>query len=273
MLSTLHIIKIGGNIIDAPAALDAFLRDFAAIEDPKILLHGGGKKATALSERLGIPTQMHQGRRITDAATLEVAVMVYAGWLNKSIVAALSALQCTALGLCGADAGFITAVKRPVAEIDFGYVGDVILEKTKADFLQQLIQQGLTPVVAPITHDGAGQLLNTNADTMAFTVAVSMAAHFEVQLTYCFEKKGVLQNLEDENSVLPHIAMSEYESLKAAGVVSAGMIPKLDNAFAAIRQGVHSVVIGHAGDLREIVAGRGGTRLGDTRLESRTSGV
>ncbi|HRK81606.1 MAG: acetylglutamate kinase [Saprospiraceae bacterium] len=261
-MTTLHIIKIGGNIIDDPAALDAFLRDFAAVEGPKILLHGGGKKATALSERLGIPTHKHQGRRITDAATLEVAVMVYAGWINKSIVAALSALQCPALGLCGADADFITAVKRPVKEIDFGFVGDVVSEKTRGDFLQQLLQQGLTPVVAPITHDGAGQLLNTNADTMAFAVAVAMAARFEVQLIYCFEKKGVLTNVTDDNSVLPHIAWSEYEVLKTAGIVSEGMIPKLDNAFAAIREGVRSVVIGHAGELKEIVAGRAGTRLG-----------
>lgn len=264
-MTTLHIIKIGGNIIDDPAALDAFLRDFAAVEGPKILLHGGGKKATALSERLSIPTHKHQGRRITDAATLEVAVMVYAGWINKSIVAALSALQCPALGLCGADADLITAVKRPVKEIDFGFVGDVVSGKTRSDFLQQLLQQGFTPVVAPITHDGAGQLLNTNADTMAFAVAVAMAARFEAQLIYCFEKKGVLTNVADDNSVLPHIAWSEYEALKTAGIVSEGMIPKLDNAFAAIRQGVHCVVIGHAGDLREIVAGRGGTRLGGVR--------
>ncbi len=257
-MSQLSIVKIGGNIIDDEAALHRFLDDFSRIPGPKILLHGGGKKATALAAQLGIPTQMHEGRRITDAATLDIAVMVYAGLINKNIVAALQARSCPAIGLCGADAGCIAAEKRPVKEVDFGFVGDIILERIDAGFFQQVLSQGITPVIAPLTHDGQGQLLNTNADTMASAVAIAMASTQEVQLIYCFEKRGVLRDVNDEYSVIPEITAQEYEALKAGGAISAGMIPKMENAFNAIRQGVSSVVIGHAGLLQAIMAGERG---------------
>ena len=256
-MSRLSIVKIGGNILDEPAALTHFLDDFSRIPGPKILLHGGGKKATALAAQLGIPTQMNEGRRITDAATLDVAVMVYAGLINKNLAAQLQARSCPAIGLCGADAGFITAVKRPVKEVDFGFVGDI--EKVDPGFLQQLLAQGITPVRAPLTHDGQGQLLNTNADTMASAVAVALVPTYSVQLIYCFEKRGVLRDVNDEDSVIPEITTQDYEALKAGGAVSAGMIPKMDNAFSAIRQGVASVWIGHARHLQDIIAGTPGT--------------
>lgn len=257
-MKELIIVKIGGNIIDDPPALARFLDDFARIPPPKILLHGGGKKATTLAAQLGVPTQMVQGRRITDAATLNIAVMVYAGLINKNIVAGLQARSCPAIGLCGADASCITAVKRPVRDVDFGFVGDIIPEKIDKDFFHSLLAQGITPVIAPLTHDGQGQLLNTNADTIASAVAVAMATLYDMRLIYCFEKRGVLRDVNDEHSVLPEISAQEYEALKAAGIISAGMIPKLDNAFSAIRQGVSSVAIGDARDLPAIAAGEAG---------------
>jgi acetylglutamate kinase len=254
-MSPLNIIKIGGNILDDEAALHRFLDDFARIPAPKILLHGGGKKATALAAQLGIPTQMVQGRRVTDAATLDIAVMVYAGLINKNLVAQLQARSCRALGLCGADAGCIRAVKRPLKDVDFGFVGDIISEAIDKDFFHNLLSQGITPVIAPLTHDGQGQLLNTNADTMASAVAVALAPLYEVRLMYCFEKRGVLRDVNDALSVIPELSEQEYEALKAQGAVSAGMIPKLDNAFAAIRQGVSGVAIGDARYLPAIAAG------------------
>lgn len=257
-MKELIVVKIGGNTIDDPPALARFLDDFARIPQPKILLHGGGKKATALAAQLGISTQMVQGRRITDAATLDIAVMVYAGLINKNIVAGLQARSCPAIGLCGADAGCIPAVKRPVKDVDFGFVGDIIPEKIDKDFFHSLLAQGITPVIAPLTHDGQGQLLNTNADTMASAVAVAMAALYDVRLIYCFEKRGVLRDVNDALSVIPELSEQEYEALKARGAVSAGMIPKLDNAFSAIRQGVTQVAIGDARYLPAIVAGEAG---------------
>lgn len=257
-MKELIVVKIGGNTIDDPPALARFLDDFARIPQPKILLHGGGKKATALAAQLGISTQMVQGRRITDAATLDIAVMVYAGLIDKNIVAGLQARSCPAIGLCGADAGCIPAVKRPVKDVDFGFVGDIIPEKIDKDFFHSLLAQGITPVIAPLTHDGQGQLLNTNADTMASAVAVAMAALYDVRLIYCFEKRGVLRDVNDALSVIPELSEQEYEALKARGAVSAGMIPKLDNAFSAIRQGVTQVAIGDARYLPAIVAGEAG---------------
>ncbi|MBX2927455.1 MAG: acetylglutamate kinase [Saprospiraceae bacterium] len=254
-MKELILVKIGGNTIDDPPALARFLDDFARIAGPKILLHGGGKKATALAAQLGVPVHIVQGRRITDAATLDIAVMVYAGLINKNIVAGLQARSCPAVGLCGADAGCITAVKRPVKDVDFGFVGDIVLEKIDKDFFHSLLAQGITPVIAPLTHDGGGQLLNTNADTMASAVAVAMAALYDVRLIYCFEKRGVLRDVNDALSVIPELSAQEYEALKAQGAVSAGMIPKLDNAFSAIRQGVTQVAIGDARYLPAIVAG------------------
>ncbi len=254
-MTPLFIIKIGGHIIDDPPALARFLDDFARVPGPKILVHGGGKKATALATQLGIATRMHQGRRITDAATLEVAVMVYAGLVNKTLVAGLLARSCKAIGFCGADAGCMPAVKRAVGDVDFGFVGDILPERLNASFFHGLLDQGLVPVLSPITHDGRGQLLNTNADTMASALAIALATHCEVQLIYCFEKKGVLRDVDDGRSLIPEIDYESYEYLKRTQIVSAGMIPKLDNAFAAVRGGVAGVVIGEARYLQAIVAG------------------
>jgi acetylglutamate kinase len=239
----LLVVKIGGNVIDSPPLLAQFLTDFAALLNPKVLIHGGGKLATRLAEQLGLPVQMHNGRRITDRDTLDVAVMTYAGLVNKSLVAALQARGCPALGLTGADLDLIRSERRPVKDgIDYGYVGDV--RHVHAPALAGLLASGHTPVLAPLTHDGAGQLLNTNADTIAAETAVALAGHLgQVLLLFCFEKKGVLANAQDDSSVIAHIDPAGYAQLKADGVVHSGMIPKLDNAFAAIARGVRAVYI------------------------------
>ena len=255
----LYIVKIGGAVIDDAVALSAFLQSFAAIKSPKLLVHGGGRRATELATQMGIPQQMHQGRRITDAVTLEIATMVYGGSINKQIVAALQASGCNALGLCGADGDLLKSVRRPVKDgIDFGYVGDV-LPGTDTALLQLLLDNGYTPVVAPLTHDGQGQLLNTNADTMAQELAKALAPLYSVKLVYTFEKNGVLLDTTDDASVIPLLEPGYYGELKAAGTIYAGMIPKLDNAFAAVAAGVKQVVIGSAAQLEQIVAGHSGT--------------
>jgi acetylglutamate kinase len=257
----LHIIKIGGNIIDNAPALLAFTADLSGLKEPFILVHGGGKIATGISRRLGIETRMAAGRRITDQDTLDVVVMVYAGLINKQIVAQLQSNGCNAIGLCGADAGIIRANKRRHPEIDFGFVGDPVA--VDAGRLQMFIQSGLTPVIAPVTHDSEGQLLNTNADTIASSVAIAMAQIYDVHLHYCFEKAGVMRDLESEDSLIPKITAHDYEELRREGVIADGMIPKLDNAFAAIRAGVKEVSILHARSLTSFISKNetAGTRI------------
>lgn len=256
----LFVVKIGGNVIDDDKQLASFINDFASIKGNKILIHGGGKIATELSMQLNIEAKMVDGRRITDADTLKVVQMVYGGLVNKNIVAQLQSRNCNAIGLTGADANIILAIKRPVKEIDYGFVGDV--EKVNADKIHALLNSGFSPVIAPLTHDGNGQVLNTNADTIASAIAVAMTKVAEVNLIYCFEKPGVLKNVEDENSVIRKMTISDYKKYKAEGIISKGMIPKLDNAFDAIKQGVKSVVICHAKDLKKITENQnGGTRL------------
>lgn len=253
MKNMLNIIKIGGNIIDDESKLISFLKDFARLTGFKILVHGGGKIATEVSKGLGIEARMIEGRRITDAETLRIVTMVYAGLVNKNIVAKLQANQCQAIGLTGADANIIPATKRPVKTIDYGFVGDIEPGAVMVNNLELFLNHNLSPVFAPLTHDGQGNLLNTNADTIASTLAVALANIFETRLTYCFEKKGVLANIEDENSVIHHISSQQYQGLKADGTIAQGMIPKLDNAFRAIQAGVKSVVICHAGEVLKIL--------------------
>ncbi|MCP4522426.1 MAG: acetylglutamate kinase [Cytophagales bacterium] len=248
----LTVIKIGGNIVDNPDALDSFLADFSKIEGSKILVHGGGKVATKVSKALGIEAQMIDGRRVTDAETVKVVTMVYAGLVNKTIVSKLQALDCNALGLSGADANVIRSHKRIVKDIDYGFVGDV--DEVNASFLTTVLEQGVQPVMAPITHDKEGLLLNTNADTIASTVAVAMSQVMETQLIYCFELEGVMRDINDKDSVISQITPSEYKELKEEGVIVAGMIPKMDNCFDAISQGVSKVRIAHASDLKAILS-------------------
>ncbi|RYU91843.1 acetylglutamate kinase [Emticicia agri] len=260
MKQKLNIIKIGGNVIDNPRALTQFLKDFSALADAKALIHGGGKIATKIAVKLDVETKMVEGRRITDLPMLEVVTMVYGGLVNKQIVAQLQALDCNAIGLTGADAGVILAKKRPVREIDYGYVGDV--EKVNDAIIKNFIDNRLTPVFAPLTFDKEGNILNTNADTQASSVAVAMANHFDVNLIYCFEKKGVLSDPEDNDSVIPTLTPVSYTNYKANGTINAGMIPKLDNAFAALQKGVSKVIICHADELQQAVAqGQSGTQI------------
>ena len=258
-MNELLIIKIGGQVIDDAPTLDRFLQELARQQTPCILIHGGGKGATRLCEKLGLESKMIEGRRITDAATLEVVTMVYGGLINKQIVAALQAAGKQAIGLTGADANLIRAKKREQATIDYGFVGDITHVNTPE--FERMLNNSLLPVIAPLTHDGNGQLLNTNADTMAQSIAVALSAHFSTTLVYGFEKAGVLRELSDEGSCISLIRRSEYETLKATGVVQGGMIPKLDNAFQAIEQGVHRVIIGKAEALADLLNGKSGTIL------------
>jgi acetylglutamate kinase len=256
---TLHIIKVGGNIIDDENRLRGFLTHFAALQGLKILVHGGGRVATQLAEDLDIPQQMVDGRRITDKDTLRIVTMVYAGLINKQVVASLQGLGCNAIGLCGADAGLVLARKRAQAQTDYGYVGDV--ESIAAGTIDSLLRQGLSLVLAPITHDGKGQLLNTNADTIAQEIARGMSPYYHTILVYSFEKPGVLMDAEDESSVIPRIDPTRYRALKEEGRIFAGMIPKLDNAFQALASGVGTVIIGQADNLPGLVGGNAGTAI------------
>lgn len=255
----LLIIKIGGNIIDADEKLYAFLGDFATIKSYKILVHGGGKMATALADTIGIKQQMIEGRRITDAETLKLVTMVYAGLVNKNIVAGLQSRGCNAMGLSGADANIITAHKRIHPTLDYGFTGDI--DNINCRQLINFLEQELPPVIAPITHDAKGQLLNTNADTIAQAIAIAMSEKYEVDLIYCFEKKGVLANIDDADSVVKKITPNIYKDMKNKQLISAGMIPKLENAFAAVNDGVNKVVIGDAADLKKIIGGTAGTSI------------
>ncbi|MBQ3926723.1 MAG: acetylglutamate kinase [Bacteroidaceae bacterium] len=240
-MEKLTIIKVGGKIVEDDASLARLINDFAAIEGRKILVHGGGRSATKLASELGIETQMVNGRRITDSDMLRVVTMVYGGLVNKNIVAKLQACGVNALGMTGADMDIMRSHKREVKDVDYGFVGDV--DACNDDMLSRLIENGVVPVIAPLTHDGRGCLLNTNADTMAGETAKALAAHYDVTLIYCFEKKGVLRNADDDDSVIPSINEAEFHRLTEEGVIQGGMIPKLENAFQAIHAGVKRVII------------------------------
>lgn len=246
---TLFVIKIGGNVIDGEKELSSFLDDFATVKGKKILVHGGGKIATRIGEQLDIESKYVNGRRITDAATIDLVTMVYGGLVNKKIIAQLQAKGCNAIGLTGADANIIPAVKRPVKEIDYGFVGDVLPSAAGMRHLESMLEMGLTPVMAPLTHDGEGQILNTNADTIASTLAAGLSAKYLVRLIFCFEKKGVLQDVADDNSVIHLITKDSYRRLLEEKKLFDGILPKIDNAFDAIDSGVQEVLIGDARDL------------------------
>jgi len=243
-MDRLTIIKVGGKVVENQASLDALLDQFKRISGYKILVHGGGSTATQIAEKLGIETKMVDGRRITDAAMLDVVTMVYGGLVNKKIVAALQARNCNALGLTGADLSLITARKRPVKDIDYGFVGDV--EDVNSRELRLLLAENVVPVIAPITHDGYGMLLNTNADTIASEIAADLASVFNVFLFYCFEKRGVLLDPENESSVIFEMDTDLFNQYKEEGIILAGMIPKLENGFNAKRKGVKEVLITNA---------------------------
>jgi acetylglutamate kinase len=258
-MDKLYVIKIGGNIIDDEVKLASFLTDFASIEEKKILVHGGGKLATRLAEKLGIEQQLVDGRRITDAETLKIVTMVYAGFINKNIVAVLQANNCNAIGLCGADGDTILAHKRQHPVLDYGFVGDV--DAINTNLINNLLEKNIAVVFAPITHDQQGQLLNTNADTIAQEIARSLSDLYDVQLIYSFEKSGVLLDANDDTTVIPEIKPSYYQQLKSKSKIFAGMIPKLDNAFAALKSGVGKVIIGKAENLKELINGTSGTTI------------
>lgn len=257
-MNKLYIIKIGGNVLDDEQALHSFLKDFASIQAPKILIHGGGKIATKIGDQLGIESKYINGRRITDAQTLDLVTMIYGGLVNKQIVAYLQGLHCNALGVTGADGNLIKANKRPVKEVDFGFVGDITADSVNSTLLYFLLKQNVIPVFAPLTHEN-GVMLNTNADTIASVLAISLSKHFDTRLIFCFEKKGVLRNIKDENSVIRSLNEVSYQQLLKEGAFADGILPKLENAFSAIQSGVKEVLIGEAKDLikniREETAG------------------
>jgi acetylglutamate kinase len=248
-MEKLYVIKIGGNVIDNAEALQSFLKAFALADAKKILVHGGGKIATKIGDKLGIESKYINGRRITDEATIDLVTMVYGGLVNKKIVAQLQSFDCNAIGLTGADANIISASKRPVKDIDYGFAGDIKTGGVNADVLAALLQQNISPVMAPLTHDGKGQILNTNADTVASSLAVALSKQYDVRLIYCFEKKGILMDVEDDDSVINLITKDKYQRLLEEKKLFDGIIPKIDNAFAAIENGVKEVLIGHADDL------------------------
>jgi acetylglutamate kinase len=254
-MDRLTIIKVGGKVVEDSESLNALLDQFIRFSGNKILVHGGGRTATEIAGKLGIETEMVDGRRITGKSMLDVVTMVYGGLVNKKIVAGLQARGCNAIGLTGADLNLISARKRPVQEIDYGFVGDVVDVNSRE--LRMLIEENVVPVVAPLTHDGQGQLLNTNADTMAAELASELADFFSVYLFYCFEKKGVLLNPEDENSIIPELDTTLFQQYQQEGIINTGMIPKLDNGFRAKRNGVKEVLITNP----ENMANGRGTRL------------
>lgn len=260
-MKQLTIVKIGGNVIDNSESLYQFLLNFTALSGDKILVHGGGKIATELGESLGIEAQMVDGRRITDIETLRVVTMVYAGLINKNMVAQLQAKGTNAIGLTGADGNIIKAKMRPVKDIDYGFVGDLDENSINTKTISDLLESGLVPVLCAITHDGKTQLLNTNADTIASAIAVAMSSLYKTRLIYCFEKKGVLKDVNDDATVVREIRSSEFENLKVDGTVVGGMIPKLHNAFEAINKGVSAVYIGKADELGELEGGTFGTKM------------
>lgn len=253
MKDKLTIIKVGGKIVEEQESLDNLLRDFAAIEGFKLLVHGGGRSATKVASQLGIETRMVGGRRITDDAMLDVVTMVYGGLVNKKVVARLQELGVDALGMTGADMNIIRSHRRPAGEVDYGWVGDV--DEVNGEALAALLRAGTVPVIAPLTHDGHGHLLNTNADTMAGETAKGLAPHFDVTLVYCFEKPGVLRDENDDSSVIPEINSTLFETLRRDGIVTGGMLPKLENALAAVGAGVGRVIITQASSLHDLTLG------------------
>jgi len=245
----IRVVKIGGNVIDDEATLSRFLDKFEQLPAPKVLVHGGGKLATRLCEQLGIQTTMIDGRRVTDKATLDVVTMVYAGLVNKHIVACLQARGVQAIGLSGADGNLLPARRRSPEPIDYGFVGDIVQAGVNVEFLRTLLAAGITPVVCPLTHDEQGSMLNSNADGVASAVAIAASQIDETQLVYCFEKNGVLSDVDDSQSVIPRIDSISYEQLKADGTISKGMLPKIASSMKAIESGVGAVVIKHADNL------------------------
>jgi acetylglutamate kinase len=247
--NSLDVIKIGGSIANHPESLDTFLKNFNRLGQPKILVHGGGNAATDLCKKLGIPIKMVQGRRVTDEQSLDVAVMVYAGLINKRIVAQLQALSCNALGLTGADLNSIPAKKRNHPEIDYGFVGEIEPDDVNTFYIEKLLEEQIVPVFPAVTHDKNGQLFNTNADSIAAALAIAFSHHYDVTLTYCFEKNGVLEDVEDEDSWIPTLSEADLLSMKKDKTIYEGMIPKLDTGFEALHQNVQQVRIKHAENL------------------------
>ncbi len=258
-MENLYVIKIGGNIIDDEEKLKSFLQLFASVKSHKILVHGGGKLATKLADKLGIQQELIDGRRITDAETLKIVTMVYAGYINKNIVAQLQSNNCNAIGLSGVDAKIIHAHKRIHPTIDYGFVGDI--DKVDAERVKKIIDSGLIPIITPITSDKNGQLLNTNADTIAQEIAKAMSIYYEVQLIYSFEKSGVLLDANDDSTVIPLINHDYYTKLKNEKKIFSGMIPKIDNAFSALSNGVKKVIIGKAEELQNLINNSSGTLI------------
>ena len=256
MKEKLTVVKVGGAVVEDEAQLTQLLKDFSAIEGKKVLIHGGGRRATQVAASLGIESKMVGGRRITDADMLSVVTMVYGGLVNKNLVARLQANGVNALGLTGADVDVIRSHKRPIKDgVDFGFVGDV--DRADGQMLSHLIQAGITPVMAPLTHDGQGHILNTNADTIASETAKALAPYYDVTLIYSFEKKGVLRNPDDDNSVIPTITRADFEQYKADGTISGGMLPKIENALSAVDAGVSKVII----TLATAIDGESGTKI------------
>lgn len=241
-METLKIIKIGGNIIDNEEGLNDFLIAFSELKGPKLLVHGGGKAATKLANTMRVEVEMVGGRRVTNAETLDIITMVYAGKINKTLVAKLQGLNCNSVGFSGADGNTIEAVKRPVKSIDFGFVGDVV--KVNTETIKLLLKHGITPVFCAITHNNSGQLLNTNADTIASELAIAFTAHFKTELYYCFEKKGVLEDVNNLHSVIKKITSSNYKTLVENKIIADGMLPKLNNCFHAVSNNVSKVCLG-----------------------------
>ena len=260
-MADLYVVKIGGNVIDDEEKLSSFIESFASIKGKKILVHGGGKMATRVGELLGVPQKMVEGRRITDAETLKVVTMVYAGYINKNIVALLQAKGCNAIGLSGADGNAVIAHKRKSenSSTDYGFAGDV--DAVNAPLLKNLLDDELAIVITPITHDGHGQLLNTNADTIAQELAKTLSVYYNATLIYCFEKAGVLMDANDDNTLIPVINPDNYAQLRSEQKIFAGMIPKLDNAFSALNNGVKKVIIGKAEQLSLLIDGKTGTTI------------
>ena len=258
MAEKLTIVKIGGKVIDEPEKLSVVLKEFAGLTGLKILVHGGGKKATLFLEKLNIPVKMIDGRRITDAPSLDIVQMVYAGLINKNIVAELQADQCAAIGLSGADGNTILSHKRPVLSVDFGFVGDI--EKVNTEALIKILKNGFIPVFCALTHDGKGQMLNTNADTIASELGAALSIYYDIDVIYCFEMQGVLKDLNNPDTIITHITRTNYAELKSEMIITNGMIPKIDNAFSALDKGVKNVYIKHYLSLSD---SHSGTRISE----------
>lgn len=248
-METLQIFKIGGNLMNDVELLNKFIGQWCLLPHKKILIHGGGKLLNELAEKLNLPQEMINGRRITNAETLKLTTMVYAGYLNKKIVAKIQSQGNTALGLSGADMNCISAHKRPLNDIDYGFVGDITTQNINVNIIEKLLQQSIIPVFSSITHNNQGQLFNTNADTIASTLACALASNFRVELIFCFDHKGVLKNIDNQDDIIPIITENDFQTLKKDNIVSKGMLPKLENAFKALKAGVHKVVLIHYQDI------------------------